>query len=248
MRHDPLKVLFSRTFILFFFLGTWGEALVLPGNLGQSNVNRIVQIVEQGSLLRLYRSAESYVAFPGIKFGVTSGMLLTQNISNLGNQVSDIPSALVLPGLYVAKGLGQQLEVGLQYWPSGALLDWGNIGGNLKWTWMDERYSLVSGAFFGAASHCTAFRNAYSGNSLELGVVFSKDFVQIRPYGGMGALFSEGTLSPALVASPAVQNTGYSNGLHAFVGIETELTLDLAFQFDWLGAGPAFGMLLGKHF
>jgi hypothetical protein len=222
------------------------SAGTLSGHLNQLEMNHIVEILGIGSASRLMRSAEAYDLWPGAKLGVEITLLPTRDINEVGDRTGSVPGFNPGPRLYLAKGLPLDLEVILNYWSVTVVNTVSTAGIMLKWTFKSEQDSWASGAVYGGFTHISAYDDAYYGNDEELGVEFSKDYVRLKPYVGMGFLLAQGTFGRYLAATQ--YNNATAAVFHAFTGLEIEMPANVTLQLDLMNLSLTASLAITKHF
>ncbi len=232
---------------LLLFGGLPLLASSLPGAMSEADIAQLVQAISQPSATKLLRSAEPYQDFfPGIKVGLEVSILMPQDTNTLGDGTGAIPGFIPAPRIYLAKSLFYNLEFIFSFMPTSLSNIVSTTGGILKWSFYNEKESFISGAAFAGYTGISALNGAYKGRDLEVGAYISKDYVRIRPYLGLAMLFANGTI-PAVLAKTSV-TTVSQNSLHAFLGMEIQLPIELTFQLDLVNLTPRGSLLLAKTF
>jgi hypothetical protein len=239
--------------LILVFIAFWSFApdpahsASLPGNLTPGDIEKITQLIGEDATTKLMRSAENYRdLFPGIKLGVEFNVLWPGNLETLGNGQGSVPSFLPQPRFHFAKSLPFNLEFIFSFFPTSLANTVSTWGGILKWTFYPEDEELLSIAGFVGYTDVQAFNLNFTGSDLELGIYASKDFVRIRPYLGVGVLFTRGTVAPALAATAT--NSASLTDFHPFLGMEIKLPVDLTVQLDLLHLNPRASFSIGKTF
>lgn len=219
----------------------------LPGKLTPFEIQSTTKILGVMSSTKLLRSAEPYRdLFPAIRIGLEFNLLFTDNLERYGDQTGNVSQIVPQPRLQVTKSLPWDLEVGFNFFPTNFANTVTTIGGSLKWAFYTEDTNALSLAAYGTYTEINGFSNKFNASTLEFGAMASKDWVRIRPYLGVGAIFSHGSVDQSLVQSAI--NTASLMLLHSFLGIEINLPVDLAIQIDLFDLSPSGSFLVGKSF
>lgn len=214
-------------------------------NLSSTDVDQITEVLGFGGAARLMRSAEPYESFPGIKIGVEAALTPSSTLNGLGDSTGSLPNLVPSPRLYLAKGLFDRVEIiGNIFTPS--ILDTlSSMGLMAKWTFYDEKEDLISAAVYGGYTRLTAFRNAYTGNDVEVGALLSKDYVRLKPYLGAGWLIANGNISSDFAPQ---DRSSWQSTAHFFAGVEFEYPIHFTLQVDMMDMRPQGSVLVAKHF
>lgn len=223
----------------------------LPQGLSSADVSHVVGVLGVGASSRLVRSSEAYPLFPGIKVGVEISFFPTEDLNYLGFRNGSLPSLQPMPRLFVSKGIFPNLELSANFFPSSISSLPASLGGMLKWNLIHEKTSEIEGAVYTGYTIIDSYNGDFKGNTFELGGTLSRDFVEMRPYVGLGLLVASGTVNQQLV--PSGINSGLSSNLRAFMGIELELPLNIAMQIDLSNLASnsvslASSLFIGKRF
>lgn len=232
---------------LFALLGALRvDAASLPGQLSPTEVDRVVEVVAVGATTRLLRSAEPYVLFPGLKVGLEIAIVPSRDLNDMGDRLGSLPTAMPVPRVFFSKGLFLNLELMFNFFPFSLVNSISTFGGALKWTFFQETKSWLNGAAYIAFTNISAFEKTFTGGTVELGALLSKDYVRLKPYLGFGLIFARGSVTSSLART--TDNTGAYSTLHAFVGAEIEMPVNLGFQLDMFNLAPAGTLFVGKKF
>ena len=231
------------------FAGFSGPSLGagLPTGLVSSEIERAVELIGFGATTRLLRSAEPYEQWPGIRVGLEVGGFSTKNLNSFGAANGTAPGLALVPRIHITKGILEYLELVITLLPTASPTGISTIGGLAKWSFSRESGNWLAGAAYFGYTQVKAFDDEYSGNNVEFGLTFSKDYVRMTPFFGLGVLFAEGAVKPSLVA-PNTKNSALKTTLHAFVGAEINLPINLAIQIDLMNLVPMGTLMIGKKF
>lgn len=239
----------SRWIAAFFLtLAAHAHASTLPGGLNPSDIGRVVEIVGIPAAARLMRSAEAYPTWPGIKIGFEVLAVGERGLNDLGNKAGTLPAVNPIPRLYLSKGLFNDLELTLSFFPTSEVNPISTLGVVFKYCFYQEQADWLSIAAFLGFTDVEAFKSAYHGTDIEVGVVISKDYVRIKPYIGLGILAARGEVDRALLVAGNTDNDAWSNTLHAFIGTEVELPLTFGAQLDFFNLSLGASFFVGKKF
>lgn len=242
----------SRPAIPLALLALWLaaplSASTLPGALGPSDVGRVVEIVGVPSVARPMRSAESYSTWPGLKLGFEVFTLGERGLNSLGNGTGTLPGLSPVPRLYLSKGLFYDTEITLSFFPTSEVNPVATLGVIFKYCFYQEQADWLSIAGYLGFTDVEAFRSQYHGTDVEIGVIFSKDWVRMKPYLGLGVLAARGEVDRALLATGVTDNDAWVSTLHAFLGTEIELPLTFGAQVDLFNLSLGASFFVGKKF
>ncbi len=225
------------------------SASTLPKQLNASDIGRVTEIVGIPAVARLMRSAESYESWPGLKLGFEVLAVGERGLNNLGDNTGTMPSVNPVPRLYLSKGLFYDTEITLSFFPTSEVNPVSTLGVILKYTFYQEQAdSWLSIAGFFGVTDVEAFRSAYHGTDVEIGVILSKDYVRLKPYLGLGILAARGEVDPSLLAAGFTDNDTWLSTLHAFIGTEIELPLTFGAQIDLFNLSVGASFFVGKKF
>lgn len=238
---------FRLFFIVLTVVSARAHAGRLPGALTSGDVKAITQRLAFPLATKVLRSAEALPTWPGFKIGLEGAASFPGGVANLGDGTGVKESATFLPRFYAAKGLFAGVEAAVALAPSESPTGNGCVGASGKITWLDERDGPWSSAFYGAYTYLDLFRGDFSGHTGEFGMVWSRDFVRLRPFLGVGALYAQGTVRSGLVL-PGENQTSRRPAAHAFVGLEVEYPANLTLQLDFYNEHPAASLFLGQRF
>lgn len=239
------QVFFLRSILVSSLFAFAAFGVTLPNGLSPTDIDTLVSEIGPTSASRFLRSAESYVAWPGIKFGVEVMAVATRDLPGLGNANGSAPSYLPAPRIYLVKGLGADFELLVNGMPAmrNSIATWG-LG--LKWAAQTEEETWLAIAGFLTYTHVDGFDGGYLGNDIEFGAILSKDYVRLKPYFVVGALVAQGEVAPSLAAT--VQRASWQGAFHLAVGAEIELPVNFTLQFDLMNFYPMGTFLISKKF
>ena len=132
------------------------------------------------------------------------------------------------------------------FFPTGIIKGISMIGVGVKWAYLKEWESSVNLDFFVGYSYISAFEGTFTGNEVEVGATVSRDFVNMKPYCGLGTILSKGRVNPTFATSDQTSGTAYT--VHGFVGMEIEMLMNLSVQLDLMNLLPAGTVFIGKRF
>jgi hypothetical protein len=237
----------SRLLLLALLIAHHAMAVSLPGSLSSGDIDQIVQLIGEGSVTKILRSAEPMKEFfPGIKLGVEFNLVVPENMQTFGDGTGSIPGFIPQPRFYLAKSLPWNFEIIFSFFPTQLANTIATWGGILKWTFYDEQRTFLSAAAYVGYTSIQAFNSNYKGSDIEVGVYASKDYVRFKPYAGLGLLFAHGSINPAYARSSIVDSS--QSTLHPFLGAEFILPVDITAQFDLLNLSPRASISFGKAF
>lgn len=224
-------------------LGSYAWARI-PTGLSQSDIDRLIEYLGPPATTRLLRSADAYDVFPGLRFAVEVSFLPTGEINDLGDKNGTFAGLNPTPRFSFSKGIGYGLEFQLNYFPENIMNVLSSMGGSVKWMIIDERESEFSGSVYGAYTNLSGFEQSFTGRNIELGAVFSKDFVRLRPFAGAGLIFSTGKVaSNFAVRSNERDGTHYT--VHSYLGCEILLPMNVTVEIDMMNLSPMLTLLVG---
>lgn len=229
-------------------LGTWGlfiQSATLPLNISATEFDKLNEILGYGNVTRVMRSAESYPTFPGFKVGLEITMTPSRSLNTFGDASGSAPSVILAPRIYMAKGLGADLEVMFAFFSPGISKTMSTFGALGKWTFYDEKENFVSAAAYLSYTGLTGFNETYKGTDVEAGVYFSRDYVSLKPYLGAALLFANANVP--LSVSP-LKTSGWQSTVHFFLGLEYELPVNFTVQLDLMNLVPMGSVGLGYKF
>lgn len=219
----------------------------LPSQLDGSDLDRIIEVVGFGGTSRLLRSAEVYESWPGVKFGVEVALVSGRDVSGLGDGTGTISGFLPSPRIYIAKGLIYDFEIIFNFFPESDFNPVTSVGAILKHTFYQETSNWMSSAVYFGLTSLNAFSGGFTATNLEVGLLISKDYVRLKPFFGMGVLFSQGTLAANLLATNSKQSS-WGSTMHLSFGTEIELPISLSAQIDLFNLAFGGSILVGKSF
>lgn len=217
------------------------SAASLPSNLSSEEVGRAIQIFGVGSGMRLLRSSEALPDWPGFKAGVELTLQPMKNINSLGNANGTLPTLFPMPRFYFAKGLGHGGELLIGTFPFIMRNTVATYGALLKWTVRPEDEYFLATAVFAGYTRMLALNNSLRAHTLEVGISVSKDYVRLRPYGGVAFALSVGDVG----SGSGLTRSGTVNSFKLFAGFELELPMSLSVQLDFLDLLPSASVLVG---
>jgi hypothetical protein len=192
------------------------------------------------------RSAEVYPLWPGIRIGLEMTACSLATIKDLGNRNGSFPTLFPMSRLYIAKGLGRNLELIMNLFPFTLPYYVTSWSFWIKWAFMTEQKSWAAIAPYMGLSFTSAFNDNFVGNHLEFGAVASKDMVRMKPYAGGGFAFSGGSV---LDAGSTTRTAGALQlALHLYVGAEFELPIHLAAQLELMNLVPGASFTVSQKF
>ena len=230
--------------ILFTSAALYGASL--PQSLSSAEFDRVVEILGQGSVSRLMRSAESYPMWPGLRLGIDTSMVPTRDLNGLGDGTGSLPGSLFIPRIHITKGIAEEFEVGLNFFSDSIVKTLSTTGFTGKWTFVteeDEDY-WATAAVFGSYTSVQGLNSLYGGNDFEVGALVSKDFVRMKPYAGAGFLFAHGNIS----GPQRMEQSGWASTIHLFAGLEIETPLNITAQLDFMNLSPMASLFIGYSF
>ena len=236
---------FCITILFWAILSPQAHAAKLSAGLTGADVDRVVEVIGLSSTGRLLRSAEAYESWPGVKMGFEVNLVPGRNLNTLGDGTGTLNSITPSPRLYIAKGLFYDIELILNFFPPSEVNAIASFSAFLKHTFYQEQSSWLSGAFFLGLTTIDGFSGNYKGTNVEVGMVISRDYVRLKPFVGLSALFARGELGQGFVTG---RNTSTVATLHAFAGAEFELPLNMSFQVDLFNLAFGGSLFIGKHF
>jgi hypothetical protein len=235
----------KKAFLLCFVLmNAAAMASSLPSGMSANDVGTVVNLIGPASALRLLRSAEPYLPWPGIKVGIETMLIPGGNINNLGNGDGSLPGISPVPRLYFSKGLFFNTEITFVWLPSSLINTVSTLGVAGRITFLDEKEDWLSSAAYVSYTSINAFNSTYLGDDWEIGLIASKDYVRAKPYVGGGVLMASGSV----VGGQNIYINSRQFCLHTFFGIEFELPITLTVQFDVMNLNPSGSLFFGKHF
>lgn len=219
----------------------------LAGQLTGDEIGQVVNQLGGPGSTRLLRSAEAYPKFwPGLKVGLQFDMLFAGALEKLGNGTGNVPGFIPQPRFYISKALFLGLEAIFTFFPSSVMSTLGSTGGILKFNFYTEEERDIAVAFFAGYTSIAGLNGTYSGSSFEGGVYASRDFVRLRPYLGMAAIYAKGEVPLSHAAT--AENSASALMLHSFGGCEFNLPIDVTVQLDLYNISPGAALFFGKKF
>jgi len=216
-------------------------AAKLPGAIKPAELEILVQKVGFGSASRLLRSAETYPLWAGIKVGLELPVTPAGGMGEYGDGKGTIGSILVGPRIYLCKGLSDGFEITFNFFQPQMLNTPATFGSILKYNFATEDRNWASLSAYLGYTSVSAFTSskanelsasiAYSGTDLELGAYASRDYVNFKPYAGLGVLVAQGQILPELAAS---QTSAWQGTIHLFMGSEFEWPINFTAQLDFM--------------
>lgn len=231
--------------LLAIVLCRFGAGAMLPGALSVPQINDITKTLGMGSATRLLRAADAYPSYPGFKIGAEVLLLSPGHLGQLGNQTGAVTNLLPVPRFVLAKGLFSDLELVFSFLPF-SLGTVSTVGGALKWTFAPESEQWLAMAAWVGFTSATAYDGEFRGQTLEVGMVISKDYVRIKPFLGAAVMGARGNVAPGLALGPNESQTLL--GTHVFAGFEIEMPVQLTIQIEAVNTDPAASFFIGKHF
>ena len=156
----------------------------------------------------------------------------------------DTIDTLIVPKLYVQKGLPLDIDVGGYYFsvPDSNLEAW---GGEIKYAIISGNVALPAVAVRGAFTTLTA-TDQLEVKSRSLDVSISKGILMLTPYAGVGRVWAD---SKPKGAAAALLNDVKVSETHSFIGVSLNpLLFNLAFERDSVGGVVSYHMKLGLSF
>ncbi len=220
------------------------DDLNLIGNLSQAQFDGLSEDLTAAFSYKAGAPAESL----GI-LGFDAGLALTS--TNLENTAawtaamssSDTINTLVVPKLYLQKGLPLDFDIGAFYVsvPDTNLEAW---GGELKYAFISGNLALPAVAVRGAMTSLTA-QDQLEVKSRSLDVSISKSILFVTPYAGVGRVWAD---SKPLAAGAIASSVDMSE-TRTFIGVSVQpLFFNLALEGDSVGGVPSYNLKLGMAF
>ena len=216
----------------------------LPTGMSQSDLDRLVELLGPPAVTRLFRSAETYELFPGMRMAIEVNFIPTASINTLGDRNGTFAGVNPTPRFSFTKGLAAGFEFQINYFPENIMNVLSTLGGAIKWTIFEERERQFSGAVFGSYTSLSGFDKTFTGKDVEFGMVISKDLVTVRPFMGAGLIFGHGEVPSNYAALSTVRSGSYFT-VHSFFGCEILLPATLAFQVELMNLSPMISMMVG---
>ena len=179
-----------------------------------------------------------------VGLAVTSTDLEHSSAWTAAMSTGDTIDTLIVPKLYVQKGLPFDIDVGGYYFsvPDSNLEAW---GGEIK-------YSIISGnVALPAVAVRGAFTNLMATDQLEvksrsLDVSISKGILMLTPYAGVGRVWADS--KPKGTAAAVLSSVDISE-TKSFIGVSLNpLFFNLAFERDSIGGVASYHLKLGFSF
>lgn len=231
---------------VFLLLAAWtsaAPAASLPSGMSGEEVGRAIKVFGTGSGMRLMRSSEALGSWPGFKAGIELTMQPTKDLNSMGAANGTLPTFFPLPRLYLAKGIGEDIDVMVGTFPFKMRNTVATYGALVKCTLRPEDDNWLATAVYASYTRMLALNETLRGHTLEVGLSVSKDYVRLRPYGGIAFAISTGDIDPA--SGALVTTSGTVNAFKLFAGIELEWPMSLAVQLDFIDLVPAASLLVG---
>ena len=80
-----------------------------------------------------------------------------------------------------------------------------------------------------------------------MGVIFSRDYVRLKPFVSLSALVVKGEINQDRLRAN-VDNTSWRSTLHASIGTEIELPVNMTAQLDFFNLAVGGSVFVGKKF
>lgn len=235
-----------RLLLVLFLISRTLTAASLSGGLSPAEIDQAVEAIGARGTTRLLRSAEAYESWPGFKIGLEIALVPSGDLNLAGDGTGSLPPVNPLPRIFLSKGLFYGVELSLNFFPLTINGTISTLGGTLKWSFYEEKKHFLHGAFFISYTGVSAFDDTFNGTNWEIGGVFSKDFVRLKPFVGAGILFCRGEVAPAIART--AERGGSHSTLHAFIGAEIETPVNFGVQFDLMNLSPSGTVFIGKKF
>ncbi len=220
------------------------DDLNLIGSLSQTQFDGLSEDLTAAFSYKAGAPAESL----GI-LGFDAGLALTS--TSLENTAAwtaamssgDTIDTLVVPKLYLQKGLPLDFDIGAYYVsvPDTNLEAW---GGELKYAFISGNLALPAVAVRGAMTSLTA-QDQLELKSRSLDVSISKSFLFVTPYAGVGRVWADS--KP--LATGAIASSVDISETRTFIGVSIQpLFFNLALEGDSVGGVPSYNLKLGMAF
>ncbi len=220
----------------------------LPSSLRTAEVSEITRTIGFHGSTRLLRSGDVYESWPGIKFGFEVMFIAERGINGFGDKNGTLPPFSPTPRFYLSKGLINDTELSINFFPKTEVNPITSFGGLFKYSFFQERYYWLSASLYTAFTRLIAFNNnEFSSSNFEVGAVLSRDYVRIKPYLGIGMLAARGSVK-ANKTSTGSEISQWEYTLHISIGSEIFLPLTLTAQLDFFNLSIGGSIFIGKSF
>lgn len=218
-------------------------AASLPSAMNGEEIGRAIKVFGTGSGMRLLRSSDPLPAWPGFKAGIELTLQPMGDLNLLGARNGTLPTFFPMPRFYFAKGLGSDAEIIVGTFPFVMNNTVASYGALLKWTLRPEDENFLATSVYASYTRMMALDDTLRAHTIEAGISISKDFVRLRPYGGVAFALSTGDINPSPGSN--ITKSGTVTAFKVFVGFELELPMSLSLQLDFADLVPAASMLVG---
>ncbi len=179
-----------------------------------------------------------------VGLAVTSTKLENTSAWTAAMSSGDTLDTLIVPKLYVQKGLPFDIDVGGYYFtvPDSNLDAW---GGEVKYAIISGNLALPAVAVRGAFTSLTA-TDQLEVKSRSVDVSISKGILMLTPYAGVGRVWADS--KPKGTAATLLNEVEVSEN-RSFIGVSLNpLLFNLAFERDSVGGVVSYNMKLGLSF
>lgn len=172
---------------------------------------------------------------------IKNAVLLSKAANN-----STVRTTVPLVSARVHKGLPFNIDIGGAY----SLVpgtDIRSFGGELRWAILPGSTAVPAVALRGSGSKLTGVDQlSFSTYGVDLSV--SKGFAIFTPYGGVGTVWVKSTPQGSAAAAPANLREESFNQTKFFAGVNINLGVNLAFEYDNTGSISTFSAKVGFRF
>ncbi len=220
------------------------DDLDLIGSLSQSQFKALSKDLTAAFSYKAGAPAES-LGVLGFDAGLALSSTKLENTSAWTAAMSsgDTLDTLVVPKLYLQKGLPLDFDIGAYYLsvPGTNLEAW---GGELKYAFISGNVALPAVAVRAAITSLTA-QDQLELKSRSLDVSISKSILFVTPYAGVGRVWAN---SKPLAATAVASSVDISE-TRTFVGVSIQpLFFNLALERDSVGGIASYNLKLGMAF
>ncbi len=220
------------------------DDLNLIGSLSQTQFDGLSEDLTAAFSYKAGAPAES-LGILGFDAGLALSSTSLENTAAWTAAMSsnDTINTLVVPKLYLQKGLPLDFDIGAYYVsvPDTNLEAW---GGELKYAFISGNLALPAVAVRGAMTSLTA-QDQLELKSRSLDVSVSKSILFVTPYAGVGRVWAD---SKPLAAGAIASSVDISE-TRTFIGVSIQpLFFNLALEGDSVGGVPSYNLKLGMAF
>lgn len=220
------------------------DDLDLIGNLSQSQFNALSKDLTAAFSYKAGAPAES-LGILGFNAGLALSSTKLENTSAWTAAMSsdDSIKTLVVPKLYLQKGLPFDIDIGAYYVnvPGTNLDAW---GGEVKYAFISGNVALPAVAVRAAMTSLTAV-DQLELKSYSFDVSISKSILFVTPYAGVGRVWAD---SKPLAADATASSVDISD-TRTFVGVSVQpLFFNLGLERDSVGGIASYNLKLGMAF